>query len=60
MLAVRRHYVRRLFPDASLVAIGLRGAAPVVGAGALALGLRAGLDAGVLIELPRSVWPPPG
>ena len=51
MLAVRRHYVRRLFPDASLVAIGLRGAAPVVGAGALALGLRAGLDAGVLMEL---------
>ncbi len=51
MLAVRRHYVRRLFPGVSLVAIGLRGAAPVLVAGALTLALRAGLDPGVLVEL---------
>jgi O-antigen/teichoic acid export membrane protein len=51
MLAVRRHYVRRLFPDVSLVAIGLRGAAPVLGAAALTLGLRLTVDPGVLVEL---------
>jgi len=51
MLAVRRHYVHRLFPDASLVAIGLRGAVPVLGAGALTLALRVGADAGALPEV---------
>jgi O-antigen/teichoic acid export membrane protein len=51
VLGVRRHYVRRMFADVELAALGLRGAVPVLGAAALTLTLRAGLDAGVLIEL---------
>jgi O-antigen/teichoic acid export membrane protein len=35
MLAVRRHFVRRLLPHVELIALGLRGAAPVVAAAAL-------------------------
>ncbi len=51
MLVVRRHYVQRLFPETSLVAIGLRGAMPVLGAAATTLALRAGADAGAVAEL---------
>jgi O-antigen/teichoic acid export membrane protein len=40
MLVVRRHFVRRLLPHVELVALGLRGAAPVLAAAAVTLGLR--------------------
>ena len=51
MLAVRRHYLRRLFGDVELVWLGLRGAAPVLAAAALTLGVRELLDAGAVPEL---------
>jgi hypothetical protein len=35
MLAVRRHFVRKLLPHVELVTLGLRGAAPVAAAAAL-------------------------
>jgi O-antigen/teichoic acid export membrane protein len=35
MLAVRRHFVRRLLPHVELIALGLRGVAPVAAAAAL-------------------------
>src|SRR5215212_5689239 len=35
MLAVRRHYVRKLLPHVELITLGLRGAAPVAAAAAL-------------------------
>jgi O-antigen/teichoic acid export membrane protein len=41
MLAVRRHYVRRLLPRVELITLGLRGLVPVVAAAGITLGVRA-------------------
>lgn len=41
MLAVRRHYVRRLLPHVELVTLGLRGVVPVAAAAGLTLAVRA-------------------
>lgn len=51
MLVVRRRYVRRLFGDVELAALALRGFAPVLGACAATLAIRALLDPGALPEL---------
>lgn len=40
MLAVRRHFVRRLLPRVELLTLGLRGLAPVAAAAAVTLGAR--------------------
>jgi thiol:disulfide interchange protein len=41
MLAVRRHFVRRLLPHVELLTLGLRGLVPVAAAAGLTLGVRA-------------------
>jgi O-antigen/teichoic acid export membrane protein len=46
MLAVRRHFVRRLLPDVELVTLGLRGLAPVAAAAAVTFGARLALWGG--------------
>jgi O-antigen/teichoic acid export membrane protein len=46
MLAVRRHFVRRLLPDVELVTLGLRGLVPVAAAAAVTLGARLALWGG--------------
>jgi O-antigen/teichoic acid export membrane protein len=46
MLAVRRYYVRRLLPHVGLLALGLRGCAPVLAAAAVTYGLRLALWGG--------------
>lgn len=51
MLAVRRHYVRRLFGQVELAALALRGLAPVAAASAATVALRIGIDPGTLPEL---------
>ncbi len=51
LLGVRRHYVRRMFPEVELVALGLRGALPVAVAAGATLALRAWVDPGTAMEL---------
>jgi hypothetical protein len=46
MLAVRRHYVRRLLPNVELITLGLRGLAPVAVAAAVTFGARLALWGG--------------
>jgi O-antigen/teichoic acid export membrane protein len=46
MLAVRRHYVRRLLPHVELVTLGLRGVVPVAAAAAVTFGARLALWGG--------------
>jgi O-antigen/teichoic acid export membrane protein len=46
MLAVRRHYVRRLLPNVELLALGLRGVVPVAAAAAVTLLARLALWGG--------------
>ena len=51
MLAVRRHYVRRLFAGLELTRVALRGGAPVAASALAALAVRELLDPGALLEL---------
>jgi O-antigen/teichoic acid export membrane protein len=46
MVAVRRHYIRRLLPGVSVIRLAVRGIAPVAGAAALVLGVRLALPGG--------------
>jgi len=51
MLAVRRHYVSRLFAGLELTRVALRGGAPVAASALAALAVRELLDPGALLEL---------